>query len=154
MSISIRFEDDGTLHKDLFVALGGMERRCDTYYFAIDREMEPDREDVGKVRRVLTRLLEQWIDALRNQRKRQVLFLPFDFSDQCTGCFECRRTGDAVQIRMGWSNREGWSFCPSDISDYVRSVRDFEPYENHPTPFARDVLIRSIEQCMQAIAGQ
>lgn len=77
MSIAIRFEDNGTFHEDFIVSVGAMERRCDTYYFALDREMEPEREDADKVRRVIVRLLQQWIDALRTQRDGEVVFLPY-----------------------------------------------------------------------------
>jgi hypothetical protein len=37
---------------------------CDSYYLALDRELLSDREDAGKVRAVLRRLLEQWLAAV------------------------------------------------------------------------------------------
>ena len=154
MSITIRFEDDGTLHNDLLVAVGGTERRCDTYYFALDQGVEPDREDAEKIRRVIARLLQQWIDALRLQREGEVVFLPFELSDEYTGCLECRRAGESVNVRLGWSRRQGWSFRASDISGYVRSVRDFQPYGGEPTRFDLAGLICILEQCVHAVGEE
>lgn len=55
------------------------------------------------------------------------MFLPFDFSDECTGWLRVSSPdGDRVRVEVGWSGIQGWSFHPSDIADTARVVGDFE----------------------------
>ena len=54
------------------------------------------------------------------------MYLPFDFSDEYTGCLRCERKEDRFVIVDGFSLQEGWSVNPSDISDYIYNIRDFQ----------------------------
>jgi hypothetical protein len=96
---------------------------------AIDGKLDPDDESHGKTLRVLHALIQQWLDLVRNAAEDDVIFLPFDFSDQCTGWVRCKFGGESVQLDVGWSVMEGWSFSPSHISERahkVPSLRDSE----------------------------
>lgn len=117
MVVSLVFTDNGSLHDDLVLSIGGRDFVCDTYYLALDQGVSADREDVGKIRMVLARLMEQWLDALKVLRDGRVVYLPFDFSDQSTGWLACERTANEVEISRGWALLEGWAIMPSALGD-------------------------------------
>src|SRR5437667_2823768 len=113
-SLLIQFRDNDTAHDDLHVWIEGYSRTTDSYYLALDRGMLAGEESAEKVRRVLVQLLQRWLEALAQTTPARPVYLPFDFSDQYTGCFQCRPDGESIEIVPGWSSREGWSFWPSD----------------------------------------
>lgn len=117
MAISLVFKDNGSLHHDLVLSVGGQDFVCDTYYLALDQSISADREDAGKVRMVLARLLIQWLDSLNKIPDGGTVYLPYDFSDQCTGWLECRRAGSDVSVSRGWAVKEGWSLTPSALGE-------------------------------------
>jgi hypothetical protein len=125
MAELLEFRDNDTAHDDLHLSFAGAEETADSYYLALDNGIEPDDESPSKARLVLRRLLEQWREHLRAASDGDVLFLPYDFSDQYTGCLRCQRNPTGLFISHGYSSREGWSFNPSDIGDYVSTVDDF-----------------------------
>jgi hypothetical protein len=101
-------------HDDLSLRLGGWTHRCDSYYFAIEAE------DVGPgtaaVVKVIQALLRHWRDRVLQLTDGAVVYLPYDFSDQCTAWLRVQRTGTQVEVQAGWSSVEGYSFVPSDFS--------------------------------------
>jgi hypothetical protein len=117
VELSLRFEDNDTAHDDLVLRFAGERWVCDSYYLALDRELLPDREDAGKVRAVLRRLLEQWLAAVERLPDGGTAYLPYDFSDQCTCWLACHRSGDEVTVTRGWADVAGWSFFPSAAGD-------------------------------------
>ncbi len=127
MELSLRFTPNGRGHDDVELHLGGHSWVCDSYYFAIDSNLLPRREDVPKVKAVLRRLLEQWIAAIQNLPDAGVAFLPYDFSDQYTAWLSCKRTGGQVEVCRGWAPVEGWSLSPSDVGSRLSDLRGFTP---------------------------
>ena len=117
-SLLIQFQNNDTAHDDLHVWIEGYSRTTDSYYLALDSAMLPGDESPDKARRVLIRLLQRWIEALAQATGTRPVYLPFDFSDEYTGCFQCRPDAEFIEIVPGWSSREGWSFWPSDPGDY------------------------------------
>lgn len=126
MNLSLRFQDNNSGHKDLFLYLGGESWEADSYYLALDNGLLPEREDAEKVRMVLQRLLQQWLDAVNSLRDNEVIFLPYDFSDQYTAWLRCERNGDSVTVVRGWASVEGWSFNPSNIGDRLNNLPGFK----------------------------
>ena len=124
--VSLRLEDNRTLHNDLVLRLGPDAWRADSYYLALDDDMLPESEDAGKVVAVLNRLLDQWAAAVAGLTDGGVVFLPYDFSDQCTAWLRCRLEGDMLHVQRGWSELEGWSFSPSQVGDLLMSVPDLK----------------------------
>jgi len=125
MAELLELRDNGTAHDDVHLSFEGIEEIADSYYLVLDNGVEPDDESPSKALLVLRRLLEQWREYLNVASQGEVLFLPYDFSDQYTGCLRCERNAVGFHVAHGYSSREGWSFNPSDISDYVRSIEDF-----------------------------
>jgi len=118
----------GSDGQDLLLYVGGQERqRCDIYYLGLDDSFDGELSEADSVRAVLRRLLEQWVQALRGAGEGEVLFLPYDFFDEGTGCLRCRVLDGEVELVSGFSGRGGYDFLPTDISDFVRSVDDFQP---------------------------
>jgi hypothetical protein len=115
--ITLDFEDNGKAHDDLVLRFGGQTWISDSYYLALDGGVMPGREDADKVRAVLKRLLEQWLTAVESLGDGHAAYLPYDFSDQCTGWLECRRSAETVTVSLGWASVEGWSFFPSEAGD-------------------------------------
>ena len=131
--LSIVFDDNHTGHDALVVDLHGNRLRCDSYYFAIDRHVAPAARDGAKVRLVLRLLLQRWIATLTALPDGGLTYLPFDYSDEYTGAIECRRRGDDVDVRAGWTPVAGWSHAPSDIEPFEKRVAIFHPDEVWPT---------------------
>jgi len=126
MNFSPTFADDRSRHDDVVLILGDHRDVCDSYYFAIDHTFMPSREDGQKVRIVLTVLLERWIEAITSSPTGHTVFLPYDFSDQYTGCIQCERVTDTdLHLTLGYSKREGWAVMPSNPGDYFQTVSDF-----------------------------
>ena len=97
-SLLIQFRDNDTAHDDLHVWIEGYSRTTDSYYLALDRGMLAGEESAEKVRRVLVQLLQRWLEALAQTTAARPVYLPFDFSDQYTGCFQCRLDGESIEI--------------------------------------------------------
>lgn len=125
VNLSLTFHDNKTGHQDIVLRFAGEEWICDSYYFAIDSELLPEAEDDRKIRAVLVRLHEQWLEAVQELKADEVAYLPFDFSDQCTGWLRCTATSTGYSVVQGWSSVEGWSFSPSAVGGLLRKLEDF-----------------------------
>ena len=119
----LKYVYNGRGHEDLILSLPNYERVADTYYFALDSGIRAGDESFEKVRTIIASLLAQWNNAVSS--RESVVFLPYDFSDEYTGCLRVLIEDKVVHVTPGFSKREGWSFSPSDISGYVHSVSDF-----------------------------
>ena len=127
MVLSFQFKDNNSLHEDIVLYVGKQSWTCDSYYFALDRQLLPDQEDADKVRIVLKRLLEQWLKAVEQIPDGGIVYLPYDFSDQYIGWLQCKRFGDQIDILRGWSRVGGWSVPPSSVGEYMNEVSGFMP---------------------------
>lgn len=116
MDLLLVLQPNGTGHDDLVLRFAGELYRADSYYLALDPQLDPDREDEVKVRAVLRRLLERWRDAVRALAPGDATYIPYDFSDQCTAWLRLQRQSreETLRIDRGWSSVEGWALCPSD----------------------------------------
>ena len=122
----LEFRNNDTLHDDLILHFGGHEIVCDSYYFALDRAIEPDSENPDKIKKVLVRLLEQWYQFVLKAKSGEILYLPFDFSDEYVGCLRCEFQKENIHLSIGYlQGWEGWTFYPSNISEYVISRKYF-----------------------------
>jgi hypothetical protein len=142
---------DRGVHGDLLMRLGAWRHTCDSYYLAID-ESPAMGVDLASA---LARLLEQWVEQLEQLRVTGTpAFLPFDFSDQCTGWLRVSSTSpDQVLVEAGWSGVAGWSFYPSDIADTAAGLSDFEPVTSACVECGLDDLIAAIRQSQVEIMG-
>lgn len=153
-SLLIHFRDNDTAHDDLHVWIEGYSRPTDSYYFALDPSMLAGDESADKVRRVLVQLLKHWMVALAEATSTRPVYLPFDFSDQYTGCFQCRPDGEFIEIAPGWSGREGWSFAPSDPGDYFFGITDFKSDAPAPIRLPREEFLRRIRESIADAESQ
>ena len=126
MPAIIEFRDNGTAHDDIFLSLGGLEKTGDAYYLALDHSLGRDDESPDKIRLVLQRLLEQWRDAIRSVDEGSSVYLPYDFSDQYTGCLRCTRNGRDIVVADGWCDIEGWRVSPSSLGEYTKTNSNFQ----------------------------
>ncbi|QLA81035.1 hypothetical protein EXV95_10550 [Acidovorax sp. JMULE5] len=128
MDLSLTFHDNKTGHRDIVLRFAGQEWICDSYYLAIDTELLPEVEDEGKIRAVLRRLHEQWLEAIEGLKVGEVAYLPFDFSDQCTGWLRCtaKSTGYSIFRPMHWLvalyRQVDWLFDRSRLVERRRLV--------------------------------
>ncbi len=153
-SLLIQFRDNDRAHDDLHVWIEGYSRTTDSYYLALDGAMLAGDKSSDKVRRVLIRLLERWMEALQQATLIRPAYLPFDFSDEYTGCFQCRPDGEFIEIVAGWSSREGWSFWPSDSGDYFFGVTDFKSDAPAPIQLSREEFLRRIRESIADTESQ
>jgi hypothetical protein len=145
-SLLIEFRDLGTGHNDLHLWLEGYSRVADSYYLAIDPAILPKQETPKKALLVLTLLLEKWQEALQKAAQSQTIFLPYDFSDEYTGCLSCKIDGVLIEIVPGFSNREGWSIGPSNPSDYFFNITDFRPDAPKPIRLSKADFLNRIQE--------
>lgn len=125
MELSLRFEDNDTAHKDIFLTFAGRVWVCDSYYLHLDSHMLPKEGGPDKVRAVLHRLLGQWLSGVENLQEGATVYLPYDFSDQYTAWLRCVRVGKIVEVCRGWAEEEGYSIFPSEIGHYLTDLQDF-----------------------------
>ncbi len=147
--IDFQFHRDGTGHKDIVFCLHDYSCVCDSYYFFIDYNFYPDDGSVDKALKVMRQLLQQWMIAIENLTENETVYLPFDFSDQYTGCVECTVSQGKLVLRAGYSNREAWRSWPSDISNYIHAINDFKVYANftkHPVKMMKATFLSDISK--------
>jgi hypothetical protein len=130
-------------HDDLLLRLGGWSQRCDSYYFAIEAEDDGPGVDAGRVAKVMLALLRQWRDRVLQLADSAIVYLPYDFSDQCTGWLRVQRSGAQLEITVGWSSIEGYSFNPSDFSRIQPS--DWQKIADAP------VVMTTLEEWFRAV---
>jgi hypothetical protein len=150
----LQFRDNGKAHDDLHLWLEGYSRTADSYYLALDPEFRPSDETPDKVRHVLLRLLESWMSALPQATGAHPAYLPYDFSDEYTGYLCCRPEDGFIDVAPGWSNRAGWSVCPSNPGDYFFGITDFHRDAPSPLRLAQDELLRQINDSIVEIKTQ
>lgn len=150
----VQFRDNDTSHDDLHVWVEGYSCATDSYYFALDSSILAGDESADKVRHVLIQLLQRWIEALMQATPTRPVYLPFDFSDQYTGCFQCSLDGDFFEIVSGWSSREGWSLLPSNPGDYFSGVTAFKSYPAAPVRLPKAELLRRIRESITDAESQ
>ena len=148
VDLDFTFEDNGTAHDDLVLRLGNSVWRCDSYYLALDEGVFPEREDAQKVRAVLRVLLETWRTAIGALANGASVYLPYDFSDQCTAWLACELQGSELLVQHGWADVEGWTISPSDPTVHVAKLAGFSvdggPWRVSVSDFLKGI-IRSIE---------
>lgn len=149
--LHVEYTSGRGLHRDLSVRLGTWCHVCDTYYFALDETSSADAE----VPEALVRLLEQWSDQVQLLKPTGgTAFLPFDFSDQYTGWFRVTSAnGRDTRVEAGWSNIEGWSFYPSDISETARNISDFRAITGATAQCSIDELLACIAASSHTLNG-
>lgn len=129
---------NGTRHDDVIFKWREHDWVCDSYFFADDKQAS--RENDRGAREVIILLLKQWRSLIANAQIGDVLYLPFDLSDQCTKFVRLRFSGEAVEGITGWSDIEGYTFSPSSLGE---AEIWFENPSFRPEPGAEQSLTRS-----------
>ena len=108
------------------VRVGAESRAGECYYLGLQGISEnPEFRPVEGI----VQLLTEWLRLLVGLHDGQLLFLPFDFSDEYTRWLTLHRDGSDVTIVFGWASVEGWSISPDDLTPYAHSLPDFMPDE-------------------------
>jgi hypothetical protein len=147
----IEFRDNNSLHNDLFLHFENQVIECDSYYFALDKNIEPDKENAAKIKTVIKELLNQWKLYVSRAKSGEIVYLPFDFSDKYTGCLKCEFQSDCVLLTIGYLQFEGWLFFPSDISTYVKSNKLFIKSKDSIAKLKRSEFLNQIKQNIELI---
>lgn len=132
LSIAI---EEFTGHKDILLtsALLSLEECVDSYYFLIDNGFMSREESFEKVAILLKNLLNYWTMKVEALGINDIVYLPFDLSDEYLGCFRIiSLENDKIDIDYGYTRiYKGWSIVPSNIentdlvlneSDYTRTT--------------------------------
>ncbi len=109
----------------IVVQAGEVSKLGNSYYLGLDPS-SPDHNCSPKVG--LKRMLTAWIRELSSD-EGDLIYLPFDFSDEYTRWLACQKISDQVLIVFGWAEVEGWAISPSDFSQYAHAVPGFSPDE-------------------------
>lgn len=147
----LEFCDNKTLHNDLILHFGGLEIESDSYYFALDKNILPESEDAKKIKLVIKKLLEQWKTFVSKAKSNEIIYLPFDFSDEYTGCIKCEFQNADVLMTIGYLDFQGWIFFPSDISEYVKSSRYFIKSKDVSLKLKKSDFLKQIKENINSI---
>ncbi|MCA9080262.1 MAG: hypothetical protein KDA58_06860, partial [Planctomycetaceae bacterium] len=143
----LTYKDDGSEHGDLCLECGEHVSRGDSYFLALDRLVEPKSTTPDKVRHVLRLMFSHWIDVVREGAAEPV-YLLVELFDQCTRWIEVHPVNDQVELRLGWSTREGYALIPSRDAVHRCAPEGFEAEVDHPEcVMEKSDLIRAIERC-------
>jgi ubiquinone/menaquinone biosynthesis C-methylase UbiE len=148
----LTFDDHGSGHDDLLLTLGDHRLQADSYYLALDENIQPDSEGAEKVREVLRTLLHQWREAVSDCPVGGTVYLPFDFSDQYTRWLRCQVETDTCVLQPGLSSIEGWNFLPTGWSELQSNLPDFKPIDNiEPLTAAKDRVLAAIDASISGL---
>ncbi|WP_128546997.1 hypothetical protein [Larkinella soli] len=90
MKINLVYNSENSFHKDLTLEIEHLVSDTqDSYFFALDNFILPDKENWEKVKVVVSYLLNKWEIAVREIDS--ATHLPFDFSDQYIGCLKVEK---------------------------------------------------------------
>jgi hypothetical protein len=147
----LEFKDNRTNHNDLSFSFNGKVQKCDSYYFALDRNLASEDESQTKVRAVLKRLLEQWLEYVDNSALRDTLYLPYDFSDEYIGCLHCEVADSFVSLTNGYLSIGGYDVFPSDISDLVRTNSYFTVTDKNSMQIQKQDFIQELKENIEIV---
>ena len=133
-------------HSDLFlkIPLLGVDVSADTYYFVLAIEDRQDLVNAQDVRRGIVGLLQYWQEQTSACGDRRTIYLPFDFSDQYTGCLQVVANGLNVQLCYGFSLIEGWRVNPLNPAMYCHEVTDFKAHNSGMIELPRQQFIDAL----------
>ena len=99
-------------------------------------------------------MLGAWLQALLAAADGELIYLPFDFSDEYTRWIACQRDGDQLLVVFGWAEVEGWAISPSDFSEYQKDLPGFSPDEPLTVQsFYRPWFISQIRRSIACCSG-
>ena len=147
-NVSVTLESDNRVA----VRIGDETRTGDTYYLGLDALN--DVEDSDPIPALLS-LLDGWLAALLRLRDGDLIYLPFDFSDEYTRWVACQASDNELTAVFGWAEVEGWAISPTDFSQYVRDLDDFRADEPiHPQTFYRPRFIGLVRRSQAILRSQ
>lgn len=152
MLLQITLADNERSHEDIHVQFNNHQFVCDSYYFLIDDTIPDEPTTAGKAKTGLQILLMQWLESLRVSPD-DIIYLPFDFSDQFTRCLRCKIKGTNITVCAGWTHVEGWRTLPSNIAGYSAQVTDFQP-ETSAIDVQRDVFMHQLTNLINTFQNQ
>lgn len=147
----LTYKDDGTEHGDLVLECGSHFSRGDSYFFSLDRIIEPKETCAAKVRHVLRVIFSHWLDVLHEGAQDPVYFLA-ELSDQCSRWIQVKPSQQNVELRVGWSTREGYGLIPSRDAVHRMAPSDFTcESEDASWTMPRQDLIRAVDRCRRML---
>lgn len=116
--------DIKNIHKgkiNLYIEPISFSQDADVYYFAIDNNVRAIN-DITKIFLGFKNLLKKWLKCTDSlfHKKNDLIYLPYDFSDQYIGLIRIRRISDKFYIDYGYTEEiQGFSIYPSQVICYT-----------------------------------
>ncbi|GAB3974943.1 hypothetical protein GCM10028806_31610 [Spirosoma terrae] len=117
--MTITFDDQSpSYHDDLYVKIPelNLDRRFDTYFFALDLGYSSIEESIEKVKIVLKDLLENWAKAIKTAKVGETVYLPIDFSDQSVGALKVSKEANN-RLTIRYSSHKIVCMFPSFMAE-------------------------------------
>ena len=111
----------------------GTESRCgECHYLGMGsaeslQDITPSAPARQLLESALQRLMREWLAILQSLQNGELVWLPFDFSEESTRWLAVHRTGLEAAVVFGWAPVEGWAIDPANIGELARCLRDFVP---------------------------
>ncbi|QPH55198.1 hypothetical protein [Pontivivens ytuae] len=143
-------------HQDLLLTIPQLdvEVLADTYYFALAIEKRGVALNERAVRKGVVALLNYWIAKVSSCEDGEVIYLPFDFSDQYTGCFQVTGMGSNLRLSYGFSLLEGYRVNPLDPGDYYKKVRDFKTTSDRYIDLSHEEFLGALRVAVAKIEAE
>jgi hypothetical protein len=149
----IQYRDNHTMHDDIHVCFEAFSLTADSYWLAAESDILPRDESADKVRHVLIQLLQNWLNALTQATPARPAYLPFDFSDEYTGCFRCTPDGEFIEVVPGFSQWAGYAVSTSNPGDYFFGITDFKS-TSAPIRLPKDEFLGRIQDAIANAESQ
>ena len=147
----LKFKDNQTAHNDLLFTFNGRVKKCDSYYFALDRNLGVEEENPEKIRKVLKRLLEQWLESVNISDSGSFLYLPYDFSDEYVGCLRCEVSDSFLLLTDGYLNVGGYCYFPSDVGELIKTNSDFTATDQSSVEIHKQEFTRQLKENIENV---
>lgn len=124
----IEVNNNARLHEDLILRIPSMNFSivADSYYYMLDNSDCNNNNNNKSI--IFTKLLGLWRESLLNLQDGDILFLPFDFSDQYIGCLRFELISDNILEGCYGITQKilGMEINPSQLDQFDIEDSDFE----------------------------
>ena len=154
--IDIYIDEESWGHGDMNVRIGSHTTVCDSYYLWSDPIYPDDfpRKDLC----VLKLLVSQWYSLILQTKDGESVLLPFDFSDEYTGCFKVMCALDEVIISIVATNDpNGIGISPSSIIDFAKrnlNLMALSEKFQYSVTYSKNQILNDLQKLISKISNQ
>lgn len=136
----------------IVIRVGNEFQTGETHYLAMEAS---DANRRAALWQALQTLLQDWISLLNRSCNGDIVYLPFDFSDEATSWLACHCDHTEFTLVFGRMDIEGWEIASGNWhrqTDFPLRFVVNEPA--NPQTFDRAHVLRKLQQGLEQLPGQ